>query len=213
MDPDKISETTPDSDEDARLMRRIREGEAIAFEELMTRHQTRVHSLLVHFVGDRDLAEDLTQEVFLKIYKARETYQPTAKFTTWLYRIVHNLALNALRSKRRKPEVLFSKRSTEGGVGESSLAIENNILAKSGFLPTRSFDKKEIQEMIHLAIDSLGERQKEALLLNRFEGMSYDQIADVMGLTPQAVKSLLCRARLNLREILLPYMEEGRRPE
>ena len=214
MDSTELSGETAEIDYDARLMTAVGEGDASAFEELMTRNQSKVHSLLVHFVGDRTLAEDLTQEVFLKVYQARKTYQPTAKFTTWLYRIVHNLALNALRSKKRRPELLFGGSVAAGGSDASgSFAMENNILAKSGFMPSRQYDKKEVQEMIHLAMEALGERQRAALLYHRFEGMNYEQIAEVMGLTTKAVKSLLCRARLNLRDILSPYMKEGRLPE
>lgn len=207
------SDAAAEIDYDTRLMIAVGEEDASAFEELMTRNQSKVHSLLVHFVGDRESAEDLTQEVFLKVYRARKTYQPSAKFSTWLYRIVHNLALNALRSKKRRPELLFGGSADAGNSGSGSFAMENNILAQSGFMPTRQYDKKEIQEMIHLAMKGLGERQRAALLYHRFEGMNYEQIAEVMGLTPKAVKSLLCRARLSLREILLPYMEEGRLPE
>lgn len=205
-----------ESDPDVRLMREIKAGSALAFEELMARNQAKVHSLLAHFTGDATLAEDLTQEVFLKVYRARETYEPSAKFSTWLYRIVHNLALNALRTRRRHPELLFgaaagkpSAEANRSGV----VAMEETIAAKSALTPTRRLDKKEAQDVVRKAIETLGERQREALLLNRFEGMNYQQIAEVMALTPQAVKSLLCRARLELRETLQPYIEEGRLPE
>lgn len=199
---------------DVQLMLAVGRHDAMAFEELMARNQPKVESILIHFVGDRELAEDLTQEVFLKVYKARETYQPTAKFSTWLFRIVHNVALNALRTRKRRPELLFGAAAGKSRPGESGVfSIEETLLAKSGLIPTRRLDKKELQEVIHAAMESLGERQKAALLLHRFEGMNYRQIADVMDLTPQAVKSLLCRARLSLRELLAPYFEEGRLPE
>ncbi|MGI5832629.1 MAG: RNA polymerase sigma factor [Thermoguttaceae bacterium] len=203
------SSETYTQDEDTRLMMELKAGDASAFEELMTRNQPKVLSMLVHFVGSRQQAEDLTQEVFLNVYRSRETYQPTAKFSTWLYRIVHNLALNAIRSKKRRPELLFGGAVKEGG--ESG--IEGNILAKSGYIPTRHYDKKEEREMVHLALQSLNERQREVLLFRHFEGMKYEQIAEVMNLTPQAVKSLLCRARQRLAEIMTPYMKEGSLPQ
>lgn len=202
------------ADPDTQLMMEVKAGSAIAFEELMARNQAKVHSLLFHFVGDREQAEDLTQEVFLKVYRARESWEPSAKFSTWLFRIVHNLALNALRSRRRRPELLFGGAKTSTGENQSgTFSVEENIVAKSGLLPTRQLDRQETQKVVRLAMESLGERQREAILLHRFEGMSYQQIADVMELTPQAVKSLLCRARIGLREALAPYLEEGRLPE
>lgn len=205
---------TVDPDPDIRLMQEIKEGNALAFEELMDRNQAKVHSLLAHFTGDRQMAEDLTQEVFLKVYKARESYEPSAKFSTWLYRIVHNLALNALRSRKRHPELLFGAAGKPSAAGQSgAFSMEETIAAKSALTPTRRLDKKESQAVVRTAIESLGDRQREALLLHRFEGMNYQQIADVMELTPQAVKSLLCRARLALRDILQPYIEDGRLSE
>ena len=196
-------------DEDTRLMLAVKAGDASAFEELMTRNQSKVLSMLVHFVESRAQAEDLTQEVFLKVYQTRETYQPTAKFSTWLYRIVHNRALNAVRSKKRKPELLFSGVENDEEEGR----IEDNILAQSGYLPARQYDRDEQREMVQIALKSLEARQREVLLFRHFEYMDYEQIAEVMELTPEAVKSLLCRARQRLAEILTPYMQEGNLPQ
>lgn len=208
-------ETTTPLDEDARLMLAVKAGDAFAFEELMTRNQTRVCAFLQRLVGNLQLAEDLTQEVFMRIYKHRETYRPEALFSTWLYRIVHNVAFNSLRAKGRRPELLFSGATRGGDAGASSaaFAVEDNLLARSGATPTRRVAKLELQSIVRAAVDSLGSRQREALLLARFEGMSYQEIADAMSLSPKAVKSLLCRARLNLKEVLAPYVEEGKRPQ
>ena len=195
-------------DEDTRLMMAVKAGDASAFEELMTRHQARVLSMLVHFTDSRQQAEDLTQEVFLKVYNARAAYEPTAKFTTWLYRIVRNQGLNAVRSKKNRPEVFFGAVSD----GDDDRGVEENLLAKSGYMPARQYDKSEEREMVRLALQSLNPRQREALLYHHFEGMDYDQIAQVMDLTGSAVKSLLFRARQRLAEILAPYMNEGRLP-
>lgn len=193
-------------DPDVRLMVRVRSDDAAAFEELMLRYQGRVISLLKHVIGDRDLAEDLTQEVFLRIYRARKSYQPEAKFSTWLFTIANNVALNAIRTKKRRPEFQMPS-----GTGSSTgmPTMENVIPAKSGLIPTRHMDQLETQEAVRLAIASLGDNQRMAVMLNRFEGMNYNDIAKVMKLTPQAVKSLLCRARSNLRVVLTPYVEHG----
>ena len=191
-------------------MLEVRDGNAVAFEKLMLRFQGRVLSVLKHAVGNQELARDLTQDVFLRVYRARLHYVPGAKFSTWLFTIVNNVALNALRGKSRRPEIQFGGQANpNAGMDESRFPMENAIQASSGMIPTRRIDQMELNEVVRHAIDSLGERQKMATLLHRFEGMSYLEIAETMNLTPQAVKSLLCRARLTLKEILLPYVESG----
>ena len=196
------------SDPDVRLMLEVRDGSATAFEELVVRYQERLTTVLRHLVADRDLAEDLAQEVFLRIYRARETYEPGARFSTWVFHIAHNLALNAIRDRSRRPEVKIHSLP-----GQSSIArpLEAMAPAASGQMPMRVADKAETRQMVQEAIESLGERQRMAVLLNKFEGMGYAEIAEAMELTPQAVKSLLCRARLRLRELLEPYLESGQR--
>ncbi len=190
-------------------MLEVREDNAAAFEELMLRYQNRVVTVLEHLVGDRDQAEDLAQEVFLRVYRARKTYQPGAKFATWLFTIVNNAASNALRAQRRRREV-----SLRVGESESSGAasLDRLVLAPSGQMPARQIDKAEMREVIRLAVCSLNERQRLAVLLCKFEEMSYSDIAEAMQMSPQAIKSLLSRARVNLREVLEPYLEHGQWP-
>ncbi|MDR3196744.1 MAG: sigma-70 family RNA polymerase sigma factor [Planctomycetaceae bacterium] len=197
-------------DTDVRLMLAVQQDDASAFEELMLRYQNRVLALLRHMIGNRDTAEDLTQDVFLRIFRARKNYQPEAKFTTWLFTIANNVALNALRARRRKPEVQLSSNNKDDPNNQKHLP-EELILAGSGAIPTRQLDKLEIKQMVQSAIDSLGERQRMAILLHKFEGMSYIEIAETMEMTPQGVKSLLCRARLNLRDSLQGYMQRGKK--
>lgn len=200
-------------DPDVRLMLEVRDGKASAFESLMHRYQGRVLSVLRHMVQDSDWAEDLTQEVFLRVFRARLTYEPGSKFTTWLFTITNNVALNALRGKHRHPVIQFG--GNDGTVGKDSdepTRLENNVPASSSLIPVKCLDRKELRSVVQEAIDSLGERQKMATLLSRFEGMSYLDIAETMNLTPQAVKSLLCRARINLRNVLMPYIEQGKLP-
>jgi len=162
-------------------------------------------SLLAHLVGQRDLAEDLTQEVFLRVYRARKRYVPGAKFSTWLFTIAGNVASNALRSKARRREVNLAPRESETG----SHALEAAAVAASGLMPTRQLDKAELCAAVQQAIRSLNDRQRMAVLLAKFEHFSYAEIAEVMDMSPQAIKSLLSRARCNLREAMLPYIERG----
>jgi RNA polymerase sigma-70 factor (ECF subfamily) len=204
-----VSESTArryvQQDPDVRLMLQVREGSAAAFDELMLRYQDRLVTFLEHLVGHRDLAEDLAQEVFLRVYRARGRYVPGAKFSTWLYTIANNAAANALRSQSRRPEVNLSPRES-GSVGLNPL--HRLALAASGQMPTRQLDRREQQEIVQEALKVLNDRQRTAVLLNKFEEMSYADIAVTMELTPEAVKSLLSRARDRLREVLAPYITD-----
>jgi RNA polymerase sigma-70 factor (ECF subfamily) len=207
--PLSISDSTAErytlADPDVRLMLEVRNGDAHAFEELMLRYQNRVLSLLAHLVGQRDLAEDLTQEVFLRVYRARNRYVPGAKFSTWLFTIAGNVASNALRTKARRREVHLAPLASES----APHALEAIALAASGLMPTRQLDKAELCAAVQQAVLSLNDRQRMAVLLAKFEHFSYADIAEVMDLSPQAIKSLLSRARCNLREALEPYLERG----
>jgi RNA polymerase sigma-70 factor (ECF subfamily) len=164
-----------------------------------------VLSLLAQLVGSRDLAEDLTQEVFLRVYRARNRYTPGAKFSTWLFTIAGNVASNALRSKSRRKEVNLAPRPNDS----APQSLEAVALAASAMMPTRQLDKAELCNAVQQAVGSLSDRQRMAVLLAKFEHMSYVDIGSVMDMSPQAVKSLLSRARTNLRESLQPYLDRG----
>jgi RNA polymerase sigma-70 factor, ECF subfamily len=202
---DSTAERYTLADPDVRLMLQVRENDAQAFEELMLRYQNRVLSLLAHLVGSRDLAEDLTQEVFLRVYRARNRYTPGAKFSTWLFTIAGNVASNALRTKSRRKEVNVAPRPNDS----APQSLEAMALAASGMMPTRQLDKAELCTAVQQAVGSLSDRQRMAVLLAKFEHMSYVDIGSVMDMSPQAVKSLLSRARTNLRESLQPYLDRG----
>lgn len=196
-------------DPDVRLMLEVRDDSAAAFEELMLRYQARVVNILEHLVGRRGQAEDLAQEVFLRIYRSRKSYVPGAKFSTWLFTIVNNVASNSRRSSGRRREVTLDSRES-GPLGANPLA--EMAQAPSGAMPTRQLDKAEMREVVRVAVAALNERQKLAVLLSKFEDMGYDDIAETMQLSPEAVKSLLSRARASLRQLLEPYLkDEGER--
>lgn len=197
------------SDPDVRLMLEVRDDSAAAFEELVLRYQGRLVGLLTHQVGDRDLAEDLAQEVFLRVYRARKRYVPGAKFATWLFTIANNAASNALRTRSRRHEVKLHARDS-GPMGAHP--IDAVAQAGSSQMPARVLAKAEMRQMVRAALEALNERQRMAVLLNKFEGLCYADIAEVMEMSPQAVKSLLCRARGTLREVLEPYFEDGDHP-
>jgi RNA polymerase sigma-70 factor (ECF subfamily) len=194
------------SDPDVHLMLEVQRGSAAAFEELMFRYQDRVLTVLSHLVRDRDLAEDLAQDVFLRVYRARHSYTPSAKFCTWLFTIVNHTAASALRRRSRSSERQLAG-SESGPLGANPL--ERLALAASGQMPTRQLDKAELCTAVRTALDGLNQRQRLAVLLSKFENMNYADIAETMDLTPQAVKSLLFRARDALRAALEPYFTEG----
>lgn len=196
-------------DPDVRLMLEVRDGNAAAFEELMRRYQNRLVTVLEHLVGKRGQAEDLAQEVFLRVYRARESYVPGSKFSTWLFTIANNVAANSLRSRSRRREVQVTSNDDDD---REPASLEQLAQAASGLMPTRQLDKAELRDVVRAALETLSERQRLAVLLCKFEDMSYADIAAAMDLSPKAIKSLLARARDNLREVLEPYLQRGDRP-
>lgn len=211
--PSVASESTTlryaELDPDVRLMIAVRDGDSAAFEQLVSRYQARLLTVLQHWLGSRDQAEDLVQEVFLRVFRARQNYQPAARFSTWIFTIAHNVARNARRTLARRREVQMQQQTSES---RELVALEEIAKAASGLMPTRQVDKREMSDVVNLAISALSERQRMAVLLCKFEGMSYVDIAATMEMTPSAVKSLLSRARSNLKEALEPYLQRGAPP-
>jgi RNA polymerase sigma-70 factor (ECF subfamily) len=192
-------------DPDVRLMLRAKEGDESAFEELVLNYQDRLVHIFYHLVGSQETAEDLAQETFLRIYRARHGYTPTAKFSTWLFRIANNLASNSRRSKGRRKEV-----DINSGTDDSELPRNEDLVAeKSALMPTRQVDHKEMTHVVQSALTCLNDRQRLAVLLHKFEEMSYADIGATMDLTEPAVKSLLSRAREALRVKLENYVKNG----
>jgi RNA polymerase sigma-70 factor (ECF subfamily) len=189
-------------DPDIRLMLRVRDDDAAAFSELVERFQHRLVGVMHHIVGNADEAEDLAQEVFLRVYRTRKKYTPKAKFSTWLFTIANNLALNSIRDKRRRPVMPLEVRDS-GPLGPRPT---ENLAPTRDEPPTHNLQQQELAEIIRNALEGLNERQRMAIVLNKFEDMNYADIADVMGLSTKAIKSLLSRARMKLREALQGYI-------
>lgn len=189
-------------DPDIRLMLQVRADDANAFAELVNRYQHRLVAVMHHLVGHRDEAEDLAQEVFLRVYRTRHRYTPKAKFSTWLFTIANNLALNVLRNRKRKPSVPLE---TNDSNMSGPWTVQQGVMARED-PPTGNLAHQELSEVIRAALDSLNDRQRIAIILNKFEDMNYAEIAEVMELSTKAVKSLLSRARSRLREALQGYI-------
>ncbi|MFM7033601.1 MAG: RNA polymerase sigma factor [Planctomycetia bacterium] len=188
------------------LMVRVREGDAEAFEELVALWQDRLITLFLHHTGDHSTAEDLTQDVFMRVYRARATYTPSAKFTTWIHTIANNVASDLRqRAYRRKERGM----PVNGSASSSGIGLDQIAVAASGLLPARLAGRTELQAVVQQAMLTLNDRQRMAVLLAKFEQCSYEEIAAAMGISVPAVKSLLFRARDQLREALTAYMDGG----
>jgi RNA polymerase sigma-70 factor, ECF subfamily len=172
-------------------MARIREGDMEAFRLLVETHQARVIGTISKMLGSEAEAEDLAQQVFIRVWKSAQRYQPTAKFTTWLFRITRNLVFNELRRKRH-----FAPQPDEAP----------EPVERSEKEPDRVLLDDELQRAIKEAINQLPESQRMAIILRRYEELPYEEIAKVMGATVPAVKSILFRARAELRERLAKYL-------
>ena len=189
-------------DPDIRLMLRVRDDDPGAFEELVEQYQHRLVAVMNHLVGHPQEAEDLAQDVFLRVYRARKKYRPRSKFATWLFTIANNLALNTLRARQRKPVVPLPAQDS-GPLGPRPA---EQLVPDHGTGPMQRVQNQELCQVIRRALDGLNDRQRMAVVLNKFEDMGYAEIAEVMGLTTKAVKSLLSRARENLRAALAAYV-------
>ncbi len=189
-------------DPDIRLMLRVRDDDPVAFGELVELYQHRLVTVMQHLVGNKEEAEDLAQEVFLRVYRVRKKYRPRAKFSTWLFTIANNLALNALRTRQRRPVVPLNVHDS-GPLGPRP--AEQLVRDRAG-QPGERIQQQELATIIQRALEGLNERQRVAVILNKFEDMNYAEIAEVMNLTTKAVKSLLSRARENLRQALKEYV-------
>jgi RNA polymerase sigma-70 factor (ECF subfamily) len=186
-------------DPDIALMALVATGDHDAFRQLVERHQHAVVGTIAKMLGDPTEAEDLAQLVFLRIWKNAARYQPTAKFTTWLFTVARNLVFNETRRRTRKREVSIEERETAGS-GASD--------AVSGARPDQELLDSEFRAAVDAAIADLPEHQRLAVVLRRYEDMPYEEIAEVLNTSVASVKSLLFRARETLRARLARYLDQ-----
>jgi RNA polymerase sigma-70 factor (ECF subfamily) len=190
-------------DPDVRLMLQVKDDIPAAFEALVQRYQDRLVGILFHLVGNLEEAEDLTQDAFLRVYRSRKGYRPRAKFSTWLFTIANNLALNHLRKNRRNIALRLAPESD----ASRAMAPVGQQLPSREAAASSQVRKIELSEIVQDALGFLSEDQRIAVLLSKFEGMSYSEIGEVLNRSPAAVKSLLARARSDLRERLQSYVK------
>jgi len=185
---------------DAELMLLVRDGDTASFAQLLDRHRGPVIHFVYRMVQNQAIAEELAQEVFLRVYRSRASYEPTAKFTTWLFRIATHLTLNWIRdNKNEKGQESLDEEAKEGmlrQVADHTPSVEQSLVYQERL--------REVRQ----AIEVLPEKQRAAVLMHKYEEMEYSQIAGVLSCSESAVKSLLFRAYESLRGRLV-HMQRG----
>ena len=188
------------ADADVECMLALKKGDRKAFEVLMRKYYPRILNFAYRFLGNRQLAEDIAQDVFMKIYKSAHRYRPRAQFQTWLYTIARNTCLNELRRNRGQMV------SIDEPVASEAQELKKEI-SDPRANPAGEFLQKEKKTLIRAAINDLPDNQRTAVILRRYENFSYAEIAATLNVTDKAVKSLLSRARLNLKNNLADIVD------
>jgi RNA polymerase sigma-70 factor (ECF subfamily) len=194
-------ETIPKNlDADTQLMLRFKDGDQAAFDLLFTRYTPAIISFAYRFVRDREVAEELAQEVFLKVYEGAGRYRVQSRFTTWLYRIATNVCLNEIRKPRfRAAHEPLSEESER----ESEISSTESVRGQDKLL-----ERQAIVRVIRQVLDQIPEKQRTAFILSKYQELSYAEVAEVLKTSEKAVKSLIHRARETLAERLKPLMPE-----
>lgn len=189
------------NDPDVQLLLAFKSGDKSSFEKLMVRFYPRVLNFIYRFVNQKEVAEDLTQDVFMKVYKSAVNYQPKAKVSTWIFTIAKNTALNELSRRKKFAYSLDADNKTS----EGSVQSQHEDFTERK--PDQQLERQERMEVVRTAVQSLPENQRMAVILRRYENMTYDEIAKTMGTTSKAVKSLLSRAKENLKINLMNVLK------
>jgi RNA polymerase sigma-70 factor (ECF subfamily) len=201
----KLGGREPETDDlkalsDEEIMVRCATGSEEAFQILVSRYRPRIINLITRFVGDVDRAEDIAQEVFVRVYRNRERYRKSGKFSTWIFTIAANLAKNEIRRKVRHRRVVSMDEEKEPG---TSLA---STLADRGPGPGQTLERKELENLILNAIEALPERYRLALVLRDLEGLAYEEVSRVLGIPGGTVRSRINRARLMVKDKLESFV-------
>lgn len=183
---------------DAEVMLRVKAGDEVAFDHLVEKFRRPLVGFLYRMARSHAVAEELAQEVFLRVYRSRQSYKATAKFTTWMYRIATNLAVNYARDTRHQRGEVSLDEPTEGGaafeVSDGEPTAEQELLLR------------ERRRAIRSHVEALPERQRLAVVMHKYQGLDYRHIAQVLKLSESATKSLLFRAYETLRESLKEFL-------
>jgi RNA polymerase sigma-70 factor (ECF subfamily) len=191
-------------DPDAQLMLRVKQGDMVAFEELVGKYKQPVINLIYRTLPDAAEAEDLAQHVFLQVFKSAHRYLVSAKFSTWLYTIARNLCLNEIRRRSRHPA-----ESLDIGHPDNEDQPLRQYEDTKNFSPPDLLLQDELVQKIEQALAELPENQRTAIMLFREKEMSYEEIAEVLACSLSATKSLIHRGRETLKQKLKPYLRTG----
>ena len=196
---------------DDELMQRFQKGDEDAFNLLVRRHQQSLINFIARYIGDKDNAEDLAQETFIRMFKAANRYKPgRAQFKTWMYFIAKNLCKNEIRNRGRRERyqvdnIVSNDNSIDGNNEEIDLIA--SAPADSAFQPEVTLERKELRSTIQKAIAELPDQYRLPLVLRDIQGLSYDEIGNILELRSGTTKSRINRARLMLKDKLKSYME------
>jgi RNA polymerase sigma-70 factor (ECF subfamily) len=188
--------------DDAQVVQAFLDGRERAFDELVARYQVRLLNFVYRTVGDRERAEDLVQEVFIRIYRHLHRFDQTKKFSTWAYTIASNLAKNELRNRSRNPLVLFQTIKRHWEADHRPLQFED-----SSSRPDDLYHKRHLRELVEQSVSQLPEHHRVVFVLRELEGKTYEEIADITGCNLGTVKSRLNRARNNFATIIAPHLD------
>ncbi len=198
MNVSEPSSHIPDGGDDVALMLRVKIGDAAAFEILVDRHKHSVVGTAAKMLGSESEADDIAQQVFIRVWKSAARYEPSAKFTTWLMTIARNLVFNEMRRRQRAKLVPMDAEVEDGP--------QHQFADTETAAPSEQLLDAELQDAIEEAIACLPENQRLAIVLRRYENMPYEEIARVLNTSVPAVKSILFRARADLKERLKKYL-------
>jgi RNA polymerase sigma-70 factor (ECF subfamily) len=187
--------------EDIELVGRYLAGESRAFDALATRYQARLLNFIYRIIGDRERAEDLVQEAFIRVYRHLGRFDRSKKFSTWVYTIASNLAKNELRNRARNPLVLFTTLAPDWNNDERPLEFEDPLAQ-----PDEAFRRAHLRDAVRASVDRLPEHHRNVFVLREVEGRSYEEIAEITGCNLGTVKSRLNRARNAFAEIIEPAL-------
>ncbi len=188
---------------DEKLVRLLKRGDGDAFAELMDRYKGQVFGTAYRYLGNREDAADVAQEVFVKVYRSVGRFAGRSKLSTWLYRIVVNTSLNWRRNSRRRGEHMAQ--SVEQ-MAEMGMANQFDVPISGGAAPVRNLERRELADLLQAKLESLPEKYRMVFILREMRQMSYDEIAETTGLPVGTVKSRLSEARRRLRDMLRPFL-------
>jgi RNA polymerase sigma-70 factor (ECF subfamily) len=188
--------------DDADVVTSFLGGEERAFQELVERYQTRLLNFIYRTIGDREKAEDLVQEVFIRVYRHLHRFDRSKKFSTWAYTIASNLAKNELRNRSRNPLVLFQTVQKSFQDDDRPLQFEDTTSR-----PDDMYRKRHLREIVEETVAKLPEHHRNVFVLRELEGKSYEEIAEITDCNLGTVKSRLNRARTSFAEIIAPYVD------